>query len=948
MNTKEKKYLISDYVRTHYMVPRTELSFDIREGYTNVAAKYWVTVTDKNNIVDLVLNGDDSIELQNITCNGALIPYHMDGSDLIIDKKDILEKLNDSLVIEIQCKIYPEKNTQLQGMYKSSGTYCTQCEAHGFRRIIYSFDRPDVLSSYTVIISTKKTNPVILSNGNLKSYYEDETRCCVTWEDPHPKPSYLFALVVGDLGYIESNYYIKDCKRNVLIRIYASHDKLNQLDHAMKSIKKAMKWDEERYGLNYDLNIFNIVCMDDFNMGAMENKSLNIFNSEYILATPQTATDQEYELISDVVAHEYFHNWTGNRVTLNKWFDLTLKEGLTVFRDEEFSMDTSVSRIQFLINITIELRNRQFIEDSGPNAHPIRPQEYIVMDNFYTSTVYDKGAQIIRIYQTLLGYDGFRKGMDLYFKRHDGQAVACEDFWKAMYDANIDIDKKLTEPMLRLFNWYHQPGTPMLRIDYMYDPLKLELKINTKQTNQVCTNINKKYDPVLIPIRMGLLDKKGNSMYPTNVTFQTRTGNFTLFCYELEQEFILQGIESEPIPSFMRDFSAPCITDYPMCMNDRLFLMKHDTNLFNRWQQSQLISKSVMCSLYAKSKSPLDYLAYEIAKDQAKNNGLINSDDDISLDEFINLMVGILLDNELEPFIKSFLLNLPLQDEMISLIPGCDPIHLYENVTNKIYKMIALRVSSQSTESNNGSTDTFYSEYLETKSKDLMQKLLSVKYDITYEQVSAREELKTLMRIRTSNCDEKCIQYVEKIYEFYKNAHNLTDRLNCINALSLSEDLIQGNKIYDILTIMLDDMAQQYQGDSLMIGKWLKCVSKVCSTNTVERLTDIFTGKHPKSFMVSHQTPNHMSGLVSSFSLNPYMHQIITDNNQIHAPGYKYITDCILSIDSYNSVTASRIASKFNNVKDLTEGHKICAKICTDRILRENDLSANTREILTK
>ena len=401
----ESKHFIIDYQKYQFKVPHTSLSFELTKDHTIVTAQYTIIPVNLNNITDLILNGDITIELLKVTCNRVSVPYQiktdLEHSDLIINASTVKKMLlqTNQFVLTVECKIFPEKNTALSGLYISNNVFCTQCESHGFRRIVYSFDRPDILSIYSVkIISDPMLCPVVLSNGNMidQSYGLSKDKQVTIWEDPHPKPSYLFAMVAGNLGFIESKYITKSNK-NVKLRIYAEFNKLKQLNLAMESIIKAMKWDEDKFGLEYDLNQFNIVCLDDFNMGAMENKGLNIFNSKYVLVSPETATDTDADLVCGVIGHEYFHNWTGNRVTLEKWFDLTLKEGLTVYRDQTFSRDVGVSPVHYIIDRATDLRNGQFIEDSGPNAHPIRPASYVVMDNFYTSTVYEKGAEIIRM-----------------------------------------------------------------------------------------------------------------------------------------------------------------------------------------------------------------------------------------------------------------------------------------------------------------------------------------------------------------------------------------------------------------------------------------------------------------------------------------------------------------------------------------------------------------------
>lgn len=918
----EKKHLITDYVRTKFLVPDTDLTFVIRETHTVVTALYRVRPVSLNDIPDLVLDGSESIELVNVTCNDIYVPHFLTSVDgehsLVVDKTYVRKMLgsSESFILKIECKINPDTNTELSGLYRSNKTYCSQCESHGFRRIVYSFDRPDVLSRYTVHIDTDYAScPVVLSNGNLVSsiqHPDNAERRLTVWSDPHPKPSYLFALVAGDLGYIESDYWIQnktsDPEAHVTLRIYARHDKLDQLDLAMESIKKAMRWDEEKFGLCYDLSLFNIVCLDDFNMGAMENKGLNIFNSKYVLATPQTATDVDCELITGVIGHEYFHNWTGDRVTLEKWFDLTLKEGLTVYRDQTFSRDIGTSRIKFIIDRAIDLRNGQFMEDSGPNAHPIRPQSYKVMDNFYTSTVYEKGAEIIRIYETLLGTKGFRRGMDLYFKRHDGTAVACEDFWKAMFDANTTNEQEIarnTVPMQRLFNWYHQAGTPQVQIAYRWNPETRQMIIKCSQSNPRCVEISGTYDPVLIPIRMGLVDvSTRGSVCPSNVdSSDSKDNSFVLNFCELEQEFVLTGIDTECVPSFMRDFSAPCTTTYPMTLDQRLFLMLSDPNQFNRWEQSQHIHKSFMCSLY--------------------NN------EDVDIKPYIDVMSRILQDETIDTYLKAYLLNLPLQDDMYSVIPGCDPIRLYEQVTRKIYGYIAEHCG----------------QYLEKMTIGLMNNLMSIPYDMSHLQVSSREMLRTVMKIRLAHFDETTKAYVQTIVDYFNRATNFTDRSNCISVLSSASD--PEYYIYGILQQMLDGMAQQYTGDSLMTAKWLRFMSKISSPQTVEDLTRLFQGSHSRSDMISKTTPNHLYALVYAFTVNPYAHQLINVMGQDIAPGYKYITDCILDIDTYNSSVAARIAGFFEIIKSLSPRHQKCMEICIDHILAKQTLSENVKELLT-
>ena len=496
VQNSQKKYYIDDYKKSNFLVPKIDIFFDIQESYTYVTAKYlikpiissWVSSSNRAQpLSDMILNGDHSLHLESIKCNNNDVPhsFQIDGSDknMIIDKNTIENLLNgqSSFLLTIKCKIDPKSNKSSQGLYISDNDiYYTKCEPEGFRKIIYSFDRPDILSIWTVtitvdplIINNNFSRPaVLLSNGNLIQSGKNK----VTWYDPHPKPSYLFALIVGSLGYKEDTYFKNNSfllNNKVTIRIYAHHDKISLLDHAIQSVKKAMKWDEDNFGLYYDLNVYNIVSLDDFNKGGTESKGVNVINSLHVLTSPQTTTDEEYENSTKIIGHEYFHNWTGNRVIIENWFDLTIKEGLTTYREQRFASDVCLSKINTLIERVIDLRSEQFLEDNGPNAHPIIPSSYRALNNLYTPTIYKKGAEIVRIYETLLGTDGFKKGMDLYFKRHDGTAVSYHTFWNAMMDANIPLAKEdrlnFTLSMKGLYNWYGQSGTPLITIKYNYN-----------------------------------------------------------------------------------------------------------------------------------------------------------------------------------------------------------------------------------------------------------------------------------------------------------------------------------------------------------------------------------------------------------------------------------------------------------------------------------------------
>ncbi|MCI5146405.1 MAG: aminopeptidase N [Candidatus Electrothrix sp. AR3] len=489
--------------------------------------------------------------------------------------------------LEIETRINPKNNTALEGLYLSSGNYCTQCEAEGFRRITCWPDRPDVMAVFTTtIIGPQDTCPVMLSNGNLIEHSVlEEGRHTATWHDPFPKPSYLFALVAGNLVQIADQF--TTCSGRVVdLHIYVEERNQTKCEHAMESLKKSMRWDEEVFGREYDLDIYMIVAVDDFNMGAMENKGLNVFNSKYVLARPETATDADYEGIEGVIGHEYFHNWTGNRITCRDWFQLSLKEGLTVFRDQEFSADMGSKAIQRIQDVNV-MRSFQFREDSGPMAHPVRPASYVEINNFYTLTVYNKGAEVIRMLHTLLGAEGFRKGMDLYFQRHDGQAVTCDDFAQAMEDANsFDLSQfKL---------WYSQAGTPKLTVSQKYDAVDQKY---TLLIDQSCPDTpgqtSKDKQPFFMPIRIGLLDSKGKDM-------DLHQENDILILDQASQQFQFTGVEEKPVLSLNRNFSAPITIQSDLNDQDLAFLMAHDADSFNCWDAGQQLGvRSLLAGITA-------------------------------------------------------------------------------------------------------------------------------------------------------------------------------------------------------------------------------------------------------------------------------------------------------------------------------------------------------------
>jgi len=577
-----KAVLRKDYRPYPWIVERAGFRFDIGNDATRVASEleFRRRPGTGDGPADIELNGQ-AMELLSVALDGRLLQpddYTLTADLLVVHAAPGVCQL------AIEVRIRPQENTALEGLYPSGGFLLTQCEAEGFRKITYFPDRPDVMTRYEVtIVADHGRYPVLLSNGNaVDSGRLDDGRHWVRWDDPFAKPCYLFALVAGDLACVEDRFRTRS-GRDVALKFYLERENIDKCEHAMESLIHAMQWDEVRFGLEYDLDVYHVVVTNDFNMGAMENKSLNIFNSKYVLASPDTATDADYQGIEGVIGHEYFHNWTGNRVTCRDWFQLTLKEGLTVFRDQEFSSDMQSRAVKRIRDVRA-LRSRQYPEDAGPMSHPIRPDKYIEINNFYTMTVYQKGAEIIRLYHTLLGEEGFQKGMRLYFERHDHQAVTCDDFLAAMTDANgCDLDS--------LGRWYAQSGTPELTARGEYDATQRSFTLHLAQGTPPTPNQPDKA-PVLVPVAVGLLTPAGREL-PLQLEGEEAPAGTSrvLHLEESEQSFRFVNVDEAPVPSLLRGFSAPVKLDYPYTEEELAVLMTHDSDAFVRWEAAQLLAQ---------------------------------------------------------------------------------------------------------------------------------------------------------------------------------------------------------------------------------------------------------------------------------------------------------------------------------------------------------------------
>ncbi|MGF0536732.1 aminopeptidase N [Agrobacterium sp. ES01] len=624
---------LADYRPTDFVLERVDLTFELDPVETKVESRL---IFHRREGVDhsapLVLDGDG------LTMTSLLfdqIEMETDRYTATSDSLTIRDLPADSpFEVTVTTLLNPSANTQLMGLYRSNGIYCTQCEAEGFRRITYFPDRPDVLAPYTInIIADKESCPLLLSNGNfLGGAGYGEGKHFAAWFDPHPKPSYLFALVAGDLGVVEDTFTTMS-GREVALKIYVEHGKESRATYAMDALKRSMKWDEEVFGREYDLDIFMVVAVSDFNFGAMENKGLNIFNDKYVLADPATATDQDYANIEAIIAHEYFHNWTGNRITCRDWFQLCLKEGLTVFRDHEFSADARSRAVKRIAEVR-HLRSEQFTEDSGPLAHPVRPASYREINNFYTTTVYEKGSEVTRMISTILGRDGFKKGMDLYFERHDGEAATVEDFVKSFQDANGRDFKQFSL-------WYNQAGTPQVTVSTTHDARAKTLTVSLEQMIPATPGQPNK-EPMHIPLRFALIDEDGSDVTASGITGGEVTGD-VLHLTERSQTFVFAGIASRAVLSINRGFSAPVTIHFDQSADDKRLIALHDSDLFSRWQAITDLARPVLAH----------------AATQAAKNEDVGGDA-----RFVDVLLQIAGDETLEPAFRAQALSLPSEADI--------------------------------------------------------------------------------------------------------------------------------------------------------------------------------------------------------------------------------------------------------------------------------------------
>ncbi|WIJ24345.1 aminopeptidase N [Devosia sp. RR2S18] len=768
----EHTIYFKDYAPSPYRVLSVDLDFRIRPENTRVRALLTIEPhPDTAPGTPLVLDGDD-LRLESIALDGAPMlaaDYATDANGLTL-----VEPPHRRFVLETEVILQPQGNTKLMGLYRSSGTWCTQCEPEGFRRITYYLDRPDILATFKVTMrAPRDVAPVLLANGNLleKGAADDGMHYAV-WHDPFPKPSYLFALVAGDLGSIKDSFTTAS-GRAVDLAIYCEHGKEDQCHWAMDSLKRSMSWDERRFGREYDLDIFNIVAVSDFNFGAMENKGLNIFNDKLVFAQPESATDADYDNIERVIAHEYFHNWTGNRITCRDWFQLCLKEGLTVYRDQEFTSDER-SRAVKRISDVVTLRSAQFPEDGGPLAHPARPDQYREINNFYTPTVYEKGAEIVRMLATLLGEAGFRKGMDLYFERHDGQATTIEAFLAAFAEANnVDLEHFKT--------WYLQAGTPKLTAEDSYDAERQSYTLTLSQETQPTPGQPTK-QPLVIPLKFALIGPNGSPMNWSDVSgAEVRDDLIVLDAARAEVTFT--GVSSRPVPSLLRGFSAPVVLETTAGMEDQLFLARHDDDPFGRWQALQDVG-----------------MALAIAAIQ----GTPWSEADVPA---LSAAMGDTLGSEsLDDAFKALALQLPSEAQIARNIgKDVDPDRIHEvraALTRAVFEPIAL---------------------------PLLQRYRALSSDAPYSPDAASTGRRALRnRAMGLLVASDAAGAAALAAQQYHDAKNMTDRLAALSASALAWT--------GEAPALLADFYERFGGNPLVLDKWLAVTASVPREGVIERI----------------------------------------------------------------------------------------------------------------
>jgi len=873
-DTQPKNIYLKDYQPPHFVIEETHLRFDLFEDYSQVDSRLVMRRNNEqheNYAGPLVLVGQQ-LELLSIKVDGQSLTaddYQLEGDNLTI------YKVTDEFVLEISTRIEPQNNTALEGLYKSGGMFCTQCEAEGFRRITYFLDRPDVMSIFTTeVIADSTKYPILLSNGNAVERKElDSGRHSVTWHDPHKKPCYLFALVAGSL-LVKEDTFVTMSGRTVDLQIFVEPQNIDKTDYAMDALKRSMKWDEDKYGREYDLDIFMIVAVDDFNMGAMENKGLNIFNSSCVLANPQTATDIAYQRIEAIVAHEYFHNWSGNRVTCRDWFQLSLKEGFTVYRDAQFTADMNSATVKRIEDASL-MRTVQFAEDAGPMAHPVQPDSFIEISNFYTVTIYEKGCEVVGMINKLLGNEGFRKGSDLYFERHDGQAVTINEFISAMEDAN-------SISLTQFKRWYKSAGTPVVDVESHFDEVAKTYTLNFKQS---CA------EPFLIPIELGLLGKNGNDLeIVVDENLSSKAESFSGGIFQLtekEQTLVFKGIESEPVPSLLRDFSAPIKLNYDYSRDQLLFLLQHDSDGFNCWDAGQSLALDVI---------------YEVMSQQKEGLPLeVDS-------RLVNAYQGLLQREDLDHAMLAKMLILPSISYIAETQAEID-IHAIDQARMYVQTVLA---------------------------DALAENLASLYNRLNVEQGYLPEPTQMAQRglknaalnylLKSTNSDYKALAVKQ-----FENNDNMTDSMAALASLVNSVHKLEAESA-------LTAFYKKWQAEPLVVNQWLAVQAGSAEYGSIENIRQLLSHE---AFDI--KNPNKVRSVIGTFA-----GQSLVNFHAKDGSGYQLLADNIILLNTLNPQIASRLVAPLSKWRRYVDHQGQQMKAQLQRIMAQDSLSKDVYEVVSK
>ena len=880
-----------DYTAPAFWIDTVDLSFDLDPTKTRVLNKMRLRRNPDVAPQALRLDGED-LNLARVLVNGGGTSFKMDGHVLVLEN---LPEGTEPFDLEIFTTCNPEKNTQLMGLYVSQGTFFTQCEAEGFRRITYFLDRPDVMASYTVTLRASKAQyPVLLSNGNLVEQGDlEDGRHFAKWVDPHKKPCYLFALVAGQLVAREQRIRSRSGQEH-LLQVFVRPGDLDKTEHAMRSLMASVAWDEARFGLPLDLERFMIVATSDFNMGAMENKGLNIFNTKYVLANPATATDTDFANIESVVGHEYFHNWTGNRITCRDWFQLSLKEGLTVFRDQEFSQDmaheASARAVKRIEDVRV-LRTVQFAEDAGPMAHPVRPDQYVEINNFYTVTIYEKGAEVVRMMQTLTSREGFAKGMKLYFERHDGQAVTCDDFAQAIADANPG--SALAQHLTAFKRWYSQAGTPRLQARGEYNAAERSYTLTLSQSCPATPEQTEKA-PFVLPVTLGLLSRDGHPLPLQWAGSSDSAAQTTLVLTEHSASWTFVNLDSAPVPSLLRGFSAPVVLDDGLDTDALLCLLAHDSDPFNRWEAGQR-------------------LMLQAALDMLHNEPVPSPTHPVLPPALVEALRAVLRHPQLDAAFKELALTLPSENYIADHRDIVDPQHVHTvREAMRLQLATALQADWQWALDAHRSTGAYSPDASASGRRAL---------------AGLAMHMLCLAAVRQGDD-----VLPGKVYQQFKDAGNMTDRFNALSALVHSGHALAQDA--------LERFHKLFKDEALVIDKWfaLQAGATDCGGDVLPKVRQLM--QHPDFHL---RNPNRARSLIFSYcSANPAAF------HRSDAAGYVYWSEQVLALDAINPQVAARLARAMDRWSRLTEPYRSAAKVAIERVAAKADLSNDVREVVSR